>query len=53
MMPKLHSDNFPGIDLIRPLYLVKEDDIISWSKYNELTFLNCACSFTEKISEDD
>jgi tRNA(Ile)-lysidine synthase TilS/MesJ len=53
MMPKLHSDNFAGIDLIRPLYLVKEEDIISWSKYNNLTFLNCACSFTERVSVDD
>ncbi len=47
MMPKLHSDNFEGIELIRPLYLVKEDNIISWAKYNNLTFLNCACKFTE------
>ena len=53
MMPKLHSDNFPGIDLIRPLYLIKENDIISWRNYNELTFLNCACSFTEKASKDE
>ena len=43
MMPKLHSDNFKGIELIRPLLLVKEEDIISWKKYNELTFINCAC----------
>ena len=50
MMPKLHSDNFKGIQLIRPLYLVKEDDIISWSKYNNITFLNCACKFTENYS---
>ncbi|MDD6878638.1 MAG: ATP-binding protein [bacterium] len=48
MMPKLHSTNFPGMELIRPLYLVKEEDIISWSKYNKLEFINCACSFTEK-----
>ena len=48
MLPKLHSDNFAGIDLIRPLYLVKEDSIIAWKNYNNLTFLNCACSFTEK-----
>ena len=50
MMPKLHSDNFPGIELIRPLYLVKEDDIISWKKYNELTFINCACPLLEGCS---
>ena len=48
MLPKLHSDNFEGIDLIRPLYLIKEDSIIAWKNYNNLTFLNCACSFTEK-----
>lgn len=48
MLPKLHSTNFENIDLIRPLYLVKEDDIISWAKYNDLEFLNCACKFTEK-----
>ncbi len=50
MMPKLHSENFSGLELIRPLYLVKENDIISWAKYNELKFLNCACKFTEKCS---
>ena len=50
MMPKLHSDNFEGIELIRPLLLVKEEDIISWKKYNELTFINCACRFTEGCS---
>lgn len=53
MMPKLHSTNFKGIDLIRPLYLVKEDDIISWAKFNELNFINCACGFTEKRLEDE
>ena len=50
MMPKLHSDNFKGIELIRPLYLVKEEDIISWRNSNELTFINCACRFTEGCS---
>ena len=50
MMPKLHSDNFEGIELIRPLYFVKEELIISWMKYNDLRFLNCACRITE--SED-
>ena len=49
MMPKLHSENYPGLELIRPLYLVKEDAIISWAKSNELTFLNCACKFTENV----
>ena len=52
MMPKLHSTNFEGLELIRPLYLVKEEDIISWAKFNELKFLNCACKFTEKNSND-
>ena len=50
MMPKLHSDNFEGIELIRPMLLVKEEDIIAWKKYNELTFINCACRFTEGCS---
>ena len=48
MMPKLHSDNFEGLELIRPLYLVKEQDIISWCKYNNLEFINCACKLTSK-----
>ncbi len=48
MMPKLHSTNFEGMELIRPMYLVKEESIIAWAKYNELTFLQCACNFTEK-----
>ncbi|MBR2997732.1 MAG: tRNA 2-thiocytidine biosynthesis protein TtcA [Bacilli bacterium] len=47
MMPKLHSENFKGLELIRPMYLIHEEDIIAWSKYNKLTFLNCACKFTE------
>ena len=50
MMPKLHSDNYEGIDLIRPLYLVKESAIIAWKNLNELTFINCACRFTEGCS---
>jgi tRNA(Ile)-lysidine synthase TilS/MesJ len=50
MMPKLHSDNFKGLELIRPLYLVKEENIISWARYNDLVFLNCACKFTEDHS---
>ena len=54
MMPKLHSENFEGLELIRPLYLVKEDSIISWKNSNNLTFLNCACKFTEEhFSKDD
>ena len=47
MMPKLKSDNFPGLELIRPMYLIKEESIIAWAKSNNLTFLNCACKFTE------
>ncbi len=53
MMPKLHSDHFEGLELIRPLYLVKEEDILSWKKYNELTFINCACRFTESCAIND
>ena len=48
MLPKLHSTNFAGMELIRPLYLVREEDIISWGKYNNLRFLQCACRFTEE-----
>jgi tRNA(Ile)-lysidine synthase TilS/MesJ len=51
MLPKLHSTNFEGMELIRPLYKVKEQDIISWSNYNGLRFLQCACKFTEKSTE--
>ena len=53
MMPKLHSENFKGLELIRPLYLVKEENIINWAKYNNLDFINCACKFTEKNSHED
>ena len=53
MMPKLHSDNFEGLELIRPMYLIKEQDILSWKNHNELTFINCACKFTEKMKIDD
>lgn len=52
MMPKLKSDNYEGLELIRPLYLIKESDIISWKTYNELVFLNCACSFTTKDAQE-
>ena len=51
MLPKLHSTNFDGMELIRPLYKVKEQDIISWSNYNGLRFLQCACKFTEESTE--
>ena len=53
MMPKLHSTNFPGMQLIRPLYRVHEDDIIAWRRYNGLTFLQCACRFTEAAADPD
>ena len=47
MMPKLHSTNFEGMELIRPLYLIREADIIHWASYNDLHFIQCACRFTE------
>ena len=53
MLPKLHSDNFLGIELIRPLYLVKESAIIAFKNYHHLDFINCACSFTQKTSIDE
>ncbi len=56
MMPKLHSTNFEGMELIRPLYLIREEDICAWRDYNELRFLQCACHFTETcstVNEDD
>ncbi len=49
MLPKLHSENYEGMELIRPMYYIREKDIIRWSNYNELKFLNCACRFTENI----
>ncbi len=48
MMPKLHSTNFEGMELIRPMYLIREQDIVSWRDYNGLRFLQCACRFTEQ-----
>lgn len=53
MPPKLHSSNFEGMELIRPLYCVHESAIISWQKYNQLEFIQCACRFTENISNSD
>lgn len=47
MMPKLHSTNFEGMELIRPMYLIREDDIKSWRDYNDLHFIQCACKFTD------
>ena len=51
MPPKLHSQNFPGMELIRPLYCVHEDNIIAWRDYNHLEFLQCACRFTERAAD--
>ncbi|MEG0780111.1 MAG: ATP-binding protein [Oscillospiraceae bacterium] len=48
MPPKLHSKNFPGMELIRPLYCIHEDDILAWQRYNGLSFLQCACRLTER-----
>lgn len=53
MLPKLHSTNFEGMELIRPLYLVKEKDIIAWKNNAELEFLNCACRFTERSNMEE
>ena len=52
MMPKLHSQNYPGMELIRPLYLVKEEEIRRWAANSGLTFLNCACMVTEKRAQE-
>lgn len=52
MMPKLHSTNFEGMELIRPLYFVKEEDILNWKDYNGLHFLQCACRFTEQAAKE-
>lgn len=48
MMPKLHSENFKGMELIRPMYLIREQDIIRWCKHNNLEFIRCACKFTQE-----
>jgi len=53
MMPKLHSKNFEGMQLIRPMYMVKEADIIAWKEYNDLQFIQCACRFTENCTMCD
>ena len=53
MLPKLHSTNFEGMELIRPLYMVKEHEIINWANYNDLKFLRCACRFTADSAEDE
>ena len=53
MLPKLHSTNFEGMTLIRPLYCVHEDDVIAWSRYNGLDFIRCACRFTEGLESGE
>ncbi len=53
MMPKLHSTNHPGMELIRPMYMVKEEDILNWKRYNDLHFIQCACRFTENCTITD
>ena len=53
MMPKLYSTNYEGLQLIRPMYLIKEQDIIAWKNVNQLSFINCACRFTESCSIND
>lgn len=52
MLPKLHSDNYEGMELIRPLYLIREKDIKGWCKRNELEFIECACKFTDEAKSD-
>ncbi|MBQ6538219.1 MAG: ATPase [Eubacterium sp.] len=53
MMPKLHSTNFEGMELIRPMYLIREDDIKAWRDFHGLEFLRCACKFTESVGFDN
>ena len=52
MVPRLRSTNFEGMELIRPLYCVREDDILAWQRYNGLSFLRCACKFSESAAYD-
>ena len=53
MMPKLYSKNFPGMQLIRPMYLIRENDILRWRDENQLKFIQCACKFTEQNATDE
>ena len=53
MPPKLHSTSFPGMTLIRPMYCIREEDILAWKRYNELEFIQCACRFTENCTMCD
>ena len=53
MMPKLHSQNYENMELIRPMYCIHEEDIIAWKNYNHLEFIQCACKFTENLDIAD
>lgn len=53
MLPKLRSTNYPGMELIRPMYKIHEDSIVAWAKYNGLEFLSCACKLTERAAVDE
>ena len=53
MIPKLHSTHYPGMELIRPLYCVREEDILRWRRYNDLQFIRCACKVTERIAHSE
>ncbi len=53
MPPKLHSKNFPGMVLIRPMYCIREDDILAWTRYNGLQFIQCACRLTERLAHTE
>ena len=53
MLPKLHSTNFPGMELIRPMYFIREKDIIRFAKAHDLKFIQCACKFTESAAHDE
>jgi tRNA(Ile)-lysidine synthase TilS/MesJ len=53
IVPKCHSENFAGMELIRPMYGIKEDDIKAWCQYNDLSFIQCACRFTENAVKED
>ncbi|MFZ7131681.1 MAG: tRNA 2-thiocytidine biosynthesis TtcA family protein [Eubacteriales bacterium] len=53
MMPKLHSSNFKGMELIRPMYMVREEDILAWKKYHDLCFIQCACPLTQNCAFEE
>ncbi len=53
MLPKLHSTNFEGMELIRPMYFIREKDIISWKNYHKLNFIQCACRLTEALAKNE